>query len=84
MKIIWLDRDGFVEKTEHLSPKQAGAKVGPLLGVKAGVLATAAPMLRPSRYCASVNMEEGTLTVYARGGSWCRDHKQECHGSGCS
>lgn len=83
MKIIWLDRDGYVEKTEIMTPKQAGAKVGPLLN-RGGKTASAPAVLRPSRYCASVNMEAGTLTVYSRGGSWCRDHKQECHGSGCS
>ena len=80
MTVIWLDRDGYVEKTENLSPKQAGAKVAPLLDTKNGAAAAS----RPSRYCASVNMEEGTLTVYSRGGSWCRNHKEECLGKGCS
>jgi len=74
MKLIWLDRDGYVEKTETMTAKQAALKVEPLLG---------SVSQRLCRYCAAVSMEDRTLTIYSRGGSWCREHRDECRGKGC-
>lgn len=82
MKVIWLDRDGYTEKTETMTPRQATAKVLPLL--KPGGDLEDLRFLRRLQYCAAVNMAAGTLTIYRRGGSWCNEHKGQCPGNGCS
>ncbi len=82
MKVIWLDRDGYTEKTETMTPRQATVKVLPLL--KPGGDLEDPRFLRRVQYCAAVNMEAGTLTIYRRGGSWCSEHKGQCLGNGCS
>jgi hypothetical protein len=82
MKVIWLDRDGYTEKIESLSTQQIKAKIGPYLSRRADSAGMSAVGIR--RYCAAVNAGSATFTVYSRGGSWCRDHKEQCRGNGCT
>jgi len=84
MKIIWLDREGYVEKTEVMTAKQAGIKVRPFLDLGGVQTGNALAGSRNGKYCASVDLKAGTLTVYKRGGSWCIENRQECRGNGCA
>lgn len=83
MTVIWLDRDGFIEKKEYMTAKQAVAKVGPLLKSGAALAFDEGFSMHQGRYCAAVDIAEGTLTLYARGGSWCRENRERCRGNGC-